>query len=100
MQEESERRLRELNERKGFITAYTQGPPPTSTYGPVETEEIIQLLRDKKLTDQHQMRTLLIEQMKEKTKQQELEKKKEKELDKVFANNLSLGSETLEKGVL
>jgi hypothetical protein len=93
MQEDSERRLKELNERKGFN--YHQ-----PYYGPIETEEISQLLRDKKITDQYQMRTLLIEQMKEKTKQQELEKQREKELDKVFSTNLSLAVQTLQKGVL
>jgi len=66
----------------------------------VETEEISQFLRDKKQAEQAKMRTLLIEQMRDKTMQQQIDRKKERELDAVFSTNLSLGQETIKKGVL
>ena len=57
-------------------------------------------MRDKKQAEQAKMRTLLIEQMRDKTMQQQIDRKKERELDAVFSTNLSLGQETIKKGVL
>lgn len=31
------------------------------SYGPIETDQITQFLKDKKMADQHQMRTILME---------------------------------------
>jgi hypothetical protein len=71
-------------------------------FGPVETEEISQLIKDKQAAEKSQMRTLLMEQMRERSQREELERRREKELDQIFARNATMGLavENINKAIL
>jgi len=55
MQEEHQKKQIEKSERKDHHNTY---------YGPIETEEIENLLKEKKMVEQENMKSILMEQMK------------------------------------
>ncbi|TNV82554.1 hypothetical protein FGO68_gene2673 [Halteria grandinella] len=76
MEEEHRRREEERLARKEALNL---------TYGPVETEDIEKLLQDRKEAEKHHMRTILMDQMKEKN-QNTLAKKEQRILDWIKQN--------------
>ncbi|CDW91113.1 UNKNOWN [Stylonychia lemnae] len=80
MKEEQYRKYLQKNEIK---------IPTNTTYGPQETEEISQLLRDKKLVEQENMRKILMEQMKGKSDNVHMQKQIERELEKINLQKIS-----------
>ena len=59
------------------------------TYGPQETEEISQLLRDRQKIEQEHMKSVLMDQIKGRAEQKKQEKQRERELEAANVENIT-----------